>query len=234
MKERIHKYSEEIVSTLKLRLREGKKIQAILIFGLWCLNISTSISCNKVNNNSLNCEFTYDDSTTQFQWTAFKLTEKVGVKGTFDKISIEGIKDKQKSIALVFENLKFYIDINSINSGQIERDKKILKYFFGSLQNSKELSGVFSKIKISGDSGTADLTLKMNGIEKTIPVQIIVQKNSDLEIRASIDLLNWDMDKSIIALNKECNDLHKGKDSISKLWPDVELKVNTKLKAICQ
>ena len=102
------------------------------------------------------------------------------------------------------------------------------------IRRYKELSGVFSKIKISGDSGTADLTLKMNGIEKTIPVQIIVQKNSDLEIRASIDLLNWDMDKSIIALNKECNDLHKGKDSISKLWPDVELKVNTKLKAICQ
>lgn len=223
--------------TIRNHFKNNKQIARInylVLKIIFLLIILFGAGCNKGKEDFSNCEYSYDHSATKFKWTAFKLTEKVGVNGSFDKISIEGTRDRQISIPLVFENLRFNVDLSSINSGQNERDKKILKYFFGNLKDSTEISGTFSKIKISNNFGTADLNLKMNSIEKIVPVKIMIQNNSDLELRASIDLLNWDMGEAIKSLNKECYDLHKGKDGVSKLWPEVELEVNTKLKATCK
>ncbi|MDX1958803.1 MAG: YceI family protein [Leptospiraceae bacterium] len=179
-----------------------------------------------------NCEFSYDPKTTEFAWKAFKFTEKTGVGGTFDKINTPE-KLNAKSIAQLAEKLKFTIDTNTVNTKNPDRDAKIKKFFFGSFKDSK-ISGSFKKIKIENEKGTAELVLKLNGIEKTHPVNFTLKNNKELELVTSIDVVNWKAKAGIDALNKECNALHIGKDGVSKLWSEVELSIKTSFVSACK
>tara|TARA_R110002051_G_scaffold104456_3_gene177140 strand:+ start:10137 stop:10361 length:225 start_codon:yes stop_codon:yes gene_type:complete len=48
-------------------------------------------------------------------------------------------------------------------------------------------------------------------------------KNDILFLTIHLDLLKWNGDYVLYSLNKECYDLHKGVDGVSKLWPDVDV-----------
>ncbi|MCE9501370.1 MAG: hypothetical protein K8R21_12860 [Leptospira sp.] len=47
---------------------------------------------------SESCDYSYNPSATSVQWTAYKFTEKTGVKGTFKKITVTGQKKSAASI----------------------------------------------------------------------------------------------------------------------------------------
>jgi polyisoprenoid-binding protein YceI len=182
---------------------------------------------------SENCELKYDPLKTKMRWMAFKFTERTGVEGTFDKISVtQGLKSS--TIQDFAESIKFKIDINSINSNNIERDTKIKNIFFLSMVDTKEIIGEFRNIKINNEMGKAELYLKMNNKENFTPVAFILKNGKELELKGKIDLLQWNALKSIEALNKECEILHKGKDEKSKLWNDVEVYITTELIKICR
>jgi hypothetical protein len=182
---------------------------------------------------SENCELKYDPLKTKMRWMAFKFTERTGVEGTFDKISVtQGLKSS--TIQDLAESIKFKIDINSINSNNIERDTKIKNIFFLSMVDTKEIIGEFRNIKINNEMGKAELYLKMNNKENITPVTFILKNGKELELKGKIDLLQWNALKSIEALNKECEILHKGKDEKSKLWNDVEVYITTELIKICR
>jgi hypothetical protein len=182
---------------------------------------------------SENCELKYDPLKTKMRWMAFKFTERTGVEGTFDKISVtQGLKSS--TIQDLAESIKFKIDINSINSNNIERDTKIKNIFFLSMVDTKEIIGEFRNIKINNEMGKAELYLKMNNKENITPVAFILKNGKELELKGKIDLLQWNALKSIEALNKECEILHKGKDEKSKLWNDVEVYITTELIKICR
>jgi hypothetical protein len=182
---------------------------------------------------SENCELKYDPLKTKMRWMAFKFTERTGVEGTFDKISVtQGLKSS--TIQDLAESIKFKIDINSINSNNIERDTKIKNIFFLSMVDTKEIIGEFRNIKINNEMGKAELYLKMNNKENITPIAFILKNGKELELKGKIDLLQWNALKSIEALNKECEILHKGKDEKSKLWNDVEVYITTELIKICR
>jgi hypothetical protein len=48
-------------------------------------------------------------------------------------------------------------------------------------------------------------------------------KNDTIVMLAQLDLNTWNGEEAMNSLNKECYDLHKGTDGISKLWPDVDV-----------
>ena len=177
------------------------------------------------------CVYEYDSKNTTLEWKAFKFTERAGVTGTFNTIQIDS--KKANSIQKWAETIKFLIPISSVNTKNPDRDSKIQKFFFGSLKNTTNLTGYFKNVQIKEDKGTANLLLKLNDIEKTVPVKFTIKENT-IQLNTMIDVKNWSAQKGIEALNKECNALHIGKDGVSKLWSEVEISILSKISKTCK
>ncbi|MCG6139803.1 YceI family protein [Leptospira mtsangambouensis] len=178
-----------------------------------------------------NCIYEYDPAQTSLEWTAFKFTEKTGVKGKFDSIKVVG-KQKDKSKFGAVKSLQFQIDSSSVNSGVPDRDGKIKKFFFGSVNGNKKISGSFSDIS-EGETGSAKLNLRFGNAKTTVPVSF-VWKGEVVEVTGTVDVVGLGLQSGLSKLNAECNDLHKGSDGVSKLWPTVDVKVVSTVKKICK
>ncbi|MCB1189326.1 MAG: YceI family protein [Leptospiraceae bacterium] len=211
------------------------RIDKITLFAILAFGVLFLFQCKPKNEEPKtedlsNCEFVYDASATKLQWTAFKFTEKTGVNGTFSEYNVDGIETK-KSIVESVQNVKFSINGSKVFTSVRERDDKIAKSFFGTMIG--EISGYFKNI-VGTDSGTADLFLTMNGVEKQVPAQFTIKNQKELELKASINLNDWKAAKSLKELNKVCSEQHTGKDKTSKLWPDVDILVTTTFKTKCE
>ncbi|TGL86408.1 YceI family protein [Leptospira congkakensis] len=178
-----------------------------------------------------NCTYEYDPSQTSLEWTAFKFTEKTGVKGKFDSIKVIG-KQKDKSKFGAVASIQFEIDSSTVNSGVPDRDGKIKKFFFGSVKGNKKISGSFSDIS-TGETGTAKLNLRFGNSKTSVPVNF-VWKDDVVEVTGTVDVLALGLKSGLSKLNLECNDLHKGSDGLSKLWPTVDVKVVSTIKKVCK
>ena len=178
-----------------------------------------------------NCVFEYDPSQTSLEWTAFKFTEKTGVKGKFDSIRVVG-KTKDKSKFGVAEKIRFQIDSSSVNSANPDRDAKIKKFFFGSVKGNQKLMGNFAEMTV-GETGTAKLNLQFGKSKTSVPVNFVWKENT-VEVTGTVDVASLGLAQGLGKLNAECNDLHKGADGVSKLWPTVDVKVVSTLKKTCK
>jgi hypothetical protein len=177
------------------------------------------------------CIYSYDPAQTVLEWTAFKFTEKTGVKGKLDRISVKNTK-KMNSVLDSLKDLTFSIQTDSVNSNNPDRDGKIKTYFFGSIKNAKDINGNFSKI--TGEKvGTAQLNLQFGKTKHAIPVTYEIIDDS-IEMKGSLDVTDLALEKGLAKLNEVCTDLHKGSDGISKLWPTVDLRVSSKLSKVCK
>ncbi|MFD1316921.1 YceI family protein [Namhaeicola litoreus] len=202
-----------------------KKIIYILLVGV----LFTSFSCKKANKEEVIEEkissYILSSDSINLEWTAYKTTEKVPVKGTFTKIELINIPSGKNPQA-VAGNVEFSIPIESIFTKDTIRDGKLKKFFFGNLMGTSNITG---KTSLKED-GTGEATITMNGVEKTVPVTFTTNGN-DVEINANLDLDNWQAQMALTALNEACYELHKGADGVSKTWNtvDVLVKVSTKL-----
>ena len=79
-----------------------------------------------------------------------------------------------------------------------------------------------------GDDGTAVFTLSMNGTEQEVTGEYEVEDNV-LSLVSNIDVSAWGAESGIAALNKVCDELHKGEDGKSVLWPDVKINIKASL-----
>lgn len=61
-----------------------------------------------------------------------------------------------------------------------------------------------------------------------------VWKDDAVEVTGTVDVVTLGLQSGLGKLNAECNDLHKGSDGVSKLWPTVDVKVVSTLKKICK
>ncbi|MCB1171290.1 MAG: YceI family protein [Leptospiraceae bacterium] len=172
------------------------------------------------------CTFSYSQPTTSVHWTAFKYTEKAAVEGSFNQFQIQGTAPAKNQLD-VFKNATFSIDVNSVDSGNDGRDAKIKEHFFGNLEGSKLEGGIKS---IEGDSGV--MTLTMNGKSQEIPVELSVDGRKVM-LKGSLDVSNFEGSEALKALNEVCKALHTGPDKVSKLWPDVNVRLETSLDADC-
>ncbi|WP_220092319.1 YceI family protein [Aequorivita sp. CIP111184] len=164
--------------------------------------------------------YSIDTSGTIINWTAYKFTEKVGVKGKFDNF-ILAPKTKTGSVENILLESKVSINTMSVNSGNDIRDPKLKESFF-KIFHTDTIRGEILK----ADQNKGLLALEMNNITNEIPFSYTL-KTDTIFIDAIINLTDWKGEEAINSLNKVCYDLHKGADGISKLWPDVS--VNIKL-----
>jgi polyisoprenoid-binding protein YceI len=179
------------------------------------------------------CTYTYDPSTTKITWTSFKTTEKVAVGGTFDEYSVEGTAPSNSESA-VFEQATFSINTSSVNTGNTERDPKLIKFFFNTMVETETITGGISKISEAVDGkGAAVVNITMNGQTHEVNATYTLDGTA-LTLSATVNMANWEATNAITALNTECKDLHTGEDGISKLWEEVDFEITTVLGKSCE
>lgn len=128
--------------------------------------------------------------------------------------------------------IKFTIFTNSTNTTNPERDKKIVNSFFGAMLNTDLIIGQVSGVEGDNEKGKCNFFVTINDVEKEITMDYIVADNV-VKLVGELDLNNWNGTEAITSLNKVCNDLHKGKDGVSVLWPNVSLEISVALTKRC-
>ncbi len=143
----------------------------------------------------------FDMAKTSLTWTAFKTPDKVGVPGTFDEITLAGNS--------------FEINTKSVNSNNELRDGKLVQFFFDNLSDSL-ITGSYG---LAVD-GVMPVTLKMNGIEKTVDFTVSESDTATI-VTGTIDILSdFSGNAALEAIAEACKELH-----LNKTWSDVSLKV---------
>ena len=156
-------------------------------------------------------------------WTAYKFTEKVGISGTFEDYAVYN-DNVSNSIEGVLEKLKLSIPTECVDSGNAIRDFKLRTYFFQAF-NTEIINGTI----INAKGGEGIINLRMNNFSIDNPYTYVL-RNDTIVILTHLDLKKWKGEEALTTLNKECYELHKGKNGISKLWPDVNVEIKLPVK----
>ena len=202
-------------------------MKKLLFLSLILTVFLTVTSCKKEKQNTTDNDvvvknYIIDTQNSVINWTAYKTTEKIPVKGVFKTVDIKKSKPAANPIE-VLQDLEFEVPVSGIFSKDSIRDYKLITYFFGVMDNTLNLSG---KINIQ-ENGKGDISLTMNELTKELPFTYEV-KGEIIEMKASMDLDNWQAQAAIAALNEVCNEKHKAADGISKTWNEVALQIEVK------
>jgi polyisoprenoid-binding protein YceI len=174
------------------------------------------------------CTYAYDPISTSVNWTAYKLSSKDAVKGKFDSVMVENVTISEVAEeVLVGSNFTIYT--SSLNSGDGERDPKIINSFFNVMKETTTITG---KI-LEAINGNAKIQLTMNGASLEVPATYEVVEN-ELKLKTTINVPDWGAQNALDELNKVCSVRHTGPDGVKKLWPDVDVVVSTTLKKECK
>lgn len=174
------------------------------------------------------CTYSYDPEATVLTWTGFKLTEKVGVSGTFDEINVTA-NDGAENMFDVLNGATFSIPIQSINSQEPTRDPKLRKNFFGVMTETENITGIITNINES--MGSIELMINQVEVEYDGKVSVDGEK---ITWSSTIDMNHFDAGYAIDSLNNVCKERHTGEDGISKLWTEVDIAVSTTLVKTCK
>jgi polyisoprenoid-binding protein YceI len=201
---------------------------ATLVFGtLWSCSGSEEAKEEVVQEVAPACFYTFNPSATIMEWTAFKFTNKAPVKGTFNEIEYTGTL-KSDDMMAILRSMEFSIPTNTVETQNEDRNGKILKHFFETL-NTLELTG--KMVSISED-GKATIQVNLNDLSKEVEGTYTIN-GSDFAFKANMDVAKWDGMPGIDALNKICKDLHTGEDGKSKLWSTIDLSFTTTFTSDC-
>jgi len=155
---------------------------------------------------------------TKVSFTAYKTTEKKPVGGQFKTINITKAGEGASAIEAL-NGTEFSIPVSSLftNDATGTRDPKILEFFFGVMENTELISGVFNVAE--DNSCSIDVTL--NGKTENIALTHKMVSDNALTFDGVMNLEDWDALDAVASINKACEALHTGPDGVSKTWSDV-------------
>jgi len=172
------------------------------------------ISCKKEVKKQPT-QFSVEQKTITIKWTGYKTTDKIAVNGKFKEIIVSNTKNSNSAIEAL-NGAEFEIPISSLDSDNDERDGKLKQLFFGIMDATLSLTGT---LHLNND-GTGNINLKMNDIQKEIPITFVV--NAQLvELEGTMNLDDWNAQPALASLAKACFEQHKGPDGVSKTWNEV-------------
>jgi hypothetical protein len=174
------------------------------------------------------CTYSYDPAETVLTWTAFKLTERAAVDGSFDEINVTA-NDGAENMFDVLAGATFDIPVSSLNSQDEVRDPKIKKSFFGVMNETANITGEISSIDENGGS----VAITMNGMTVSYDGEIKVDGET-ITFLTQIDLVDFDGQEAVDSLGVVCEAKHTGDDGVNKLWTEVDLAVKTTLVKECK
>lgn len=202
----------------------------LINFSLIILVVAVIVSCGKEKKEDKKIQqsdiFTVDVERSSVQWTAYKTTDKLPVKGTFKEIKVLNMSEG-KSAQASLDGLEFEIPVASIYSKDTIRDSKLNTFFFAIMENTLSLKGNFSV----EDDKTGNLAISMNGLTKNLPFTYQMSKDT-IMIDAKMDLNIWQAQNALESLHQACLQLHTGPDGVSKTWDEVGIsaKILTQIK----
>ena len=177
------------------------------------------------------CAYTLGDNATNVYWTAYKHTGKIAVKGKMDSVVVTGTETASSPIdALTNANVTIYTA--SINSKDDIRDKKLREIYFGSMTNTKVISGNLLSWEGSGVEGTCTFNLAMNDTAQQVTGSYIVD-DVTVQIRFTIEPSSWGVEDAIAKLGAACAEKHTGEDGETVFWPDVDILIEVALNKEC-
>ena len=193
------------------------------IYLSFCLLIFSCNTSDKKKKNSIESEtspksyaYAIDTAGISVMWTAYKFTDKVGVSGTFDYFTFIN-KKLSNSVENILNKSELAIHTASVNSGNAIRDFKLNTYFFETF-NTSVITGTILNIK----EGEGVTRVNMNKTSYKIPFTYALE-NDTIIVFTHLDLKHWKGEEALATLNKEYDELHKGTDSMSKFWPDIDV-----------
>jgi hypothetical protein len=178
------------------------------------------------------CFYSYNAANTTLKWEAYKTTARKGVGGTFNTINVTTAIDSSSKILEVIESIKFSIPTNTVNSNNEGRDAKIANLFFGNMKGGDLIIGQVHALQGDEKAGKASFYILLNEIEKEVLFDYTID-DATVKMTGTLNLEDFMANDAIEALNKECYDLHKGEDGVSKLWPDVTITLESTLNKYC-
>lgn len=173
------------------------------------------------------CVYSYNEGSTNFEWTSYKTTAKVAVGGTFNDMTVTS--EPSENPMEVIESLQFAMNTASVETQNEERNGKIAEQFFGTLE-TPEITGKVASV--NEEMGTAAITVTMHGMSVDVEGGYTMEDGT-FSWSSTIDVDSWNGMAGIIALNTICKDLHKGEDGVSKLWSEIALSFSTTLVSDC-
>jgi hypothetical protein len=182
-----------------------------------------------VKTEAPSCNYSYDANASKLDWTAYKTSEKVAVKGTFNTLNVNKT-NRNENMEKVLLGATFEIPSLSVNSQNPERDKKIAEQFFGAMTNTQTISGKITSL----NNGIAQINIVLNETTQNIQGKYTFGNEGRFALDATIDLKNFKAENAVKSLNDACGKLHAGADGISKLWDEVTLHFETQLKKSCK
>ncbi len=175
------------------------------------------------------CTYSLKADELRVAWVAYKFTEKVGVNGKFDSISVKTSVEYADEPKKLLENLEVLVNMNNINTyDNEERDGKIKAQFFGNIKGD----AIFGQVKsITDDKMT--ISFNMNEIQKEVELNYEVSED-EITANGEINVNDWQGGEGIKALNEKCEELHKGTDGISILHPEVKISFSVPITKKCE
>ncbi|MDG2343420.1 MAG: hypothetical protein P8L23_02470 [Flavobacteriales bacterium] len=199
----------------------------LFMFSSCSNDVSNNVGENKSVSSNLKTAVitTYTLGDVNVKWSAFKHMSKAIVGGEFKEIIITDFKDSN-DLYTAIEGLSFQLGVNSTKTGDTLRDYKIYTSFFGTMLNTKYISG--NIISLNNDK-TGRVLIKMNDVAKEVDFSWDIDQTHEFFLKTSIDVFNWDAKKSLNNLNDVCLEKHTGPDGVNMLWPNVDVIVIAKL-----
>ena len=166
-------------------------------------------------------------------WTAYKTTQKLAVAGTFKdfKLTAGGAAD---SVPNAISGASLSIVPSSVDSGLEVRNQTIATKYFAVFAPDAPFEVRVASVDGDNTSGTANLTIDINGTQKTLAFPYTVTDDGQLSAKATMEMMDFGLKTAFDSIHKACEVLHIGPDGISKTWTDVELSVTAKLTKTCQ
>jgi hypothetical protein len=196
-----------------------------------CANdVAKTVSESKQLSSGIKTEVikTYTLGDVKVKWSAFKHISKAIVGGEFKDIIVNNFKDSSDLYSAI-EGLSFQLGVNSTKTGDTLRDFKIYTSFFGTMLNTKYISGNITSLN---KNKTGSVLINMNNVSKEVDFSWDIDQKHEFFLKTSIDVLDWNANSALNALNDVCLEKHTGPDGINKLWPNVDIVVIAKLNSV--
>jgi hypothetical protein len=173
------------------------------------------------------CTYSYKPNSVLIEWTAYKFTEKKGVKASFPVFKLNA-PESASSLDELFTKTSIEIDPLGLDSGDAGRNANISNSFFKKMVGTK-IKGAIT----SYDPAISKIKIDMNGQSRVVPFRMKIE-GTKYTAETDIDVLDFKMKKSLEALNKTCYELHKGADGKSKTWSQVSLSLSAEVIEECK
>ena len=215
-------------------------IPSILIFSLSFCNNKQEKESNKnsaqqdqesnqqtINQDGILYKLDMSAGNTEVNWIGYKTNEKTAVSGSFSEFSSDRENQSFNSIDDLVDGLNFSISSLSSSSGDPIRDLNLKDYFFKYLTDNFEIEGTLGR----PTNDSIDVSFNILGQDQTVrfaySTYLTTSKYSNkiIQIKGKLNLVNQFNREAFNSIHKQCFDLHKGSDGISKTWEEVDVDI---------